>query len=110
MDNTTDQIATSAANMVVSPLTTDVRMSELSSLLTSLDESAHSDVLPGTTASEAHQARIVQKRLGLASSLFLALRAKHPPTAEHSFRMAEGESWVAELALEPSVGSAEPKA
>ena len=32
--------------------------------------------------------KLVQVRLGVASSLFAALRAKHAPTAHHSLRVA----------------------
>jgi diguanylate cyclase (GGDEF)-like protein/putative nucleotidyltransferase with HDIG domain len=39
--------------------------------------------------------RLIQVRLGLASSLFVALRAKHPPTAAHSLRVALGASALA---------------
>lgn len=40
--------------------------------------------------------RIVKNRLGIYSALFLALRAKHPPTAAHCLRVALGTSkWAA---------------
>ena len=38
--------------------------------------------------SDAHDDFLVQARLGLASSLFTALRAKDAPTAQHSLRVA----------------------
>lgn len=34
--------------------------------------------------------RLVKNRLGIYSALFMALRAKHPPTAAHSLRVALG--------------------
>ncbi len=39
-----------------------------------------------------YENRLVQARLGIAASLFTALRAKHPPTAAHSLRVAMGVS------------------
>ncbi len=42
-----------------------------------------------------YENKLVQARLGIAASLFTALRAKHPPTAAHSLRVAMGVScWV----------------
>jgi diguanylate cyclase (GGDEF)-like protein/PAS domain S-box-containing protein/putative nucleotidyltransferase with HDIG domain len=44
--------------------------------------------------------QLVQVRLGVASSLFAALRAKHAPTAHHSLRVALGcSAWGAMLGL-----------
>jgi diguanylate cyclase (GGDEF)-like protein len=37
---------------------------------------------------EQRQNQLIQVRLGIASSLFLALRTKHPPTANHCLRVA----------------------
>lgn len=39
-----------------------------------------------------YENRLVQARLGIAASLFTALRAKHPPSAAHSLRVAMGVS------------------
>lgn len=54
-----------------------------------------------TPAAEAQfENRLVQVRLGLATSLFAALRAKNPPTASHSLRVAMGcSSWAMLLDL-----------
>jgi diguanylate cyclase (GGDEF)-like protein len=42
-----------------------------------------------------HENRLVQVRLGLASSLFTALKIKHPPTASHCLRVALGcSTWA----------------
>ncbi len=40
----------------------------------------------------SYENRLVQVRLGIAASLFTALRVKHPPTAAHSLRVAMGVS------------------
>lgn len=46
------------------------------------------------------QNELAQVRLGLAASLFFAMRAKHPPTARHSLRVAIGcSSWSMLLQL-----------
>ncbi len=48
-----------------------------------------------------HQRRIedqlVRSRLGVTSALFVALRAKHPPTARHSLRVALRSTLIGEL-------------
>ncbi len=47
-------------------------------------------------SSNALEERIIKNRLGIYSALFLALRAKHPPTAAHCLRVALGISkWAA---------------
>lgn len=51
---------------------------------------------------EAANDKMVRSRLGVISSLFLALKAKHPPTAAHCFRVAIGLSkWAAWRRMEP---------
>ncbi len=50
-----------------------------------------------------YQNQLAQVRLGLASSLFAALRARHPDTAAHCLRVALGcSSWGPLLKLEDS--------
>jgi diguanylate cyclase (GGDEF)-like protein len=46
---------------------------------------------------ETVERRMIRSRLGIYSSLFFALRAKHPPTAAHSMRVALGCSKWAEV-------------
>ena len=49
----------------------------------------------------AHENKLVQARLGMASGLHAALRAKHPPTASHCLRVALGcSSWAAAMELD----------
>src|SRR5688500_4562918 len=73
----------------------DERIALLSSLLQRLEEAAQNDSLAGSPP-DAHQSQLVKMRLGMASSLFTALRAKHPATANHCFRVALGvSSWSA---------------
>lgn len=47
---------------------------------------------PAVSPEVAFENRLAQVRLGIASSLFAALRAKHGPTASHSLRVAMGSS------------------
>lgn len=56
----------------------------------------------GARAGEtAHQNQLIQVRLGLASGLFVALRAKHAPTAAHCLRVAlNGSCWSLLLELD----------
>lgn len=54
----------------------------------------HGPAVPATDALAAPGNSLVQVRLGLASSLFVALRAKHARTADHCLRVAFGcSSW-----------------
>ncbi len=71
----------------------DQQISTLTNLLSNLDES------PAVLESDkSHQDRLVRARLGVASSLFTALRSKHPPTAMHCLRVALGcSSWGLQL-------------
>ena len=69
----------------------DDRLAAVSALLASAQEPAAVAAPPETE----HENRLVQVRLGMASSLFAALRAKHASTATHSLRVAMGcSSWL----------------
>jgi diguanylate cyclase (GGDEF)-like protein len=81
---------------------TESRVAEISSLLSALEEAAAESAAPPTPPIQAkpnlvddHENRLVQVRLGLASSLFAALKHKHAPTASHSLRVALGcSTWA----------------
>jgi diguanylate cyclase (GGDEF)-like protein/PAS domain S-box-containing protein len=77
-------------------------VAEISTLLSSLDEAAaESGQSLGNARDAAHEIRLVQARLGIASGLFTALRVKHPPTASHCLRVALGcSSWAAAMGLD----------
>lgn len=87
---------------VVPPATTEQQVTNISSLLRSLEEAAAEG--GQSLASSTHQQlenKLVQARLGIASGLFAALCAKHPPTASHSLRVALGcSSWAAAMQLD----------
>lgn len=58
-------------------------------------------------ADERAEAYLVGKRLGVASSLFFALRARHAPTASHCLRVALSSScWAATMEMEPDLRDA----
>ncbi len=80
---------------------TEARVAEISSLLSALEEAAAESAVPATPppapakSADDHEIRLVQVRLGMASSLFAALRHKHAATASHSLRMALGcSTWA----------------
>lgn len=83
------------------PLAPDNQVDVLSSLLENLDQTAQPHFPAQAKADVSHQNRLAQVRLGVASSLFVALRAKHPRTAGHSLRVALAcSSWSIPLELE----------
>ncbi len=97
MDNPADR-NTSSAVLPEESLRPDAQMTELSSLLTSLDEAAQADSLSHSPEHQQHQNRMAQARLGVAGSLFTALQAKHSATADHCLRVALGcSSWTMAL-------------
>lgn len=80
---------------------TEHRVAEISTLLHALEEVASGNGLaarkesPQPAPAIKHENKLVQVRLGMASSLFAALRQKHPQSAEHSLRVALGcSSWA----------------
>jgi diguanylate cyclase (GGDEF)-like protein/PAS domain S-box-containing protein len=80
---------------------TENRVAEISTLLHALEEVASGNGLaPRKEVVQPkpvnkHENKLVQVRLGIASSLFAALRQKHPQSAEHSLRVALGcSSWA----------------
>lgn len=60
---------------------------------------------PATVPDEtALENKLIQVRLGVASGLFAALRAKHPPSAAHSLRVALGcSSWALAMNLDENL-------
>ncbi len=83
---------------------TDRQITVLSSLLESIDEVTQPRVSAKAKADAAYENRLVQVRLGMASSLFVALRARHPRTAAHSLRVAlASSSWSILLELSDEV-------
>ncbi len=58
--------------------------------------------LSPTALGEAYENHLVEVRLGIAGSLFAAIRHKHAPTAAHSLRVALGcSSWAFSFGLTP---------
>ncbi len=86
---------------------TENRVAEISSLLRSLEDAASESGLVSRTETQTstddvqHENQLVQVRLGIASSLFTALRHKHPQTASHCLRVALGcSSWALHVNLD----------
>lgn len=77
----------------------DARLGAVTDLLGSLDSMTSAAVVIGPQE-QSLENRLVQVRLGIASSLFAALQAKHAPTAHHSLRVALGcSAWATMLGL-----------
>ncbi len=83
--------------------TTDSRLNEVADLLSKLNvPPVLSPQAPLPTPEQAHENHLAMVRLGIASSLFGALRAKHPATASHCMRVAMGvSSWSLLMDLKP---------
>jgi len=88
---------------------TEHRVAEISALLSALEEVAVGSGLatePPLSCDEQiaeHENHLAQVRLGIASSLFIALRHKHPQSASHCLRVALGcSSWAYHSALDDS--------
>src|SRR5436190_1766997 len=78
----------------------DAQLGMASSLLDTIDAAAPPPASLLDSAELLLENKLVQVRLGIASSLFAALRAKHAPTAHHSLRVALScSAWGAMLGL-----------
>ncbi|HUY36669.1 MAG TPA: diguanylate cyclase [Pirellulales bacterium] len=76
-------------------------IAQLSDLLTQLDEdSAGGRPRPAVARERPLENQMVEVRLGIASSLYRALRWKHEPTAKHSLRVTLAcSAWSSRLGL-----------
>ena len=76
------------------------QVGEVASLLGSIDDTSSEAPDNLDSAELALENKLVQVRLGIASGLFSALRAKHAPTAHHSLRVALScSAWSAMLGM-----------
>jgi diguanylate cyclase (GGDEF)-like protein/PAS domain S-box-containing protein len=91
----------SGSPTAVSPVqAVEARLGAVNALLKSVEtpQPLHESLLDSGELRLENQ--LVQVRLGVASSLFAALRAKHAPTAHHSLRVALGcSAWGAMLGM-----------
>ena len=79
----------------------DSRMSELDSLLAAVEDTSHQPERQTARPDDSYENQLAQVRLGIATSLFLALKAKHGPSAAHSLRVAIScSSWAMLLGLD----------
>jgi diguanylate cyclase (GGDEF)-like protein/PAS domain S-box-containing protein len=91
--NETPELASVDAPIIPLPTAIMPRKSSLAVLLGSIDEAPQNSF--GDFDKEFGS--LIQNRLGVASSLFRALRAKHAPTAHHCLRVALRCSYLARL-------------
>src|SRR4051812_48869011 len=87
----------------VAPTVNSARqVTDISVLLNSLDEAAaESGQSVADKRDTEYEGKLVEARLGMASGLHAALRAKHAPTASHSLRVALGcSSWATIMQLD----------
>lgn len=94
LDMDSPQTPTSQADLDVSRRAKDAenRLAALSTLLDSIDNNASAYPWATKAKQSPHESQLVTARLGMASSLFIALRAKHGPTSAHCLRVALGAS------------------
>jgi diguanylate cyclase (GGDEF)-like protein len=79
-----------------------VWMAELGRLLQEL-ENVSNGAAPAPVITEQPDNQLVQVRLGIASSLYTALRCRHAPTAGHCLRVALSSSvWALAMGLAPA--------
>lgn len=99
MEPITDSAATQSGDEHIAiPTSPAEGLRSIATLLGSLEEVSEIGALTGSSTELPYQTRLTEKRLGLANSLFLALRAKHAPTAAHSLRVALAvSSWSYDL-------------
>jgi len=110
MDQTANQSA-SQADLVhpatdASAVRAEQEISKLSSLLANLDEASTARATtPAQRPTVRHDDRLAQARLGIASGLYTALRAKDPPTAGHCLHV---QGWYGEEPELQGRGSVDP--
>ncbi|HWB12227.1 MAG TPA: diguanylate cyclase [Pirellulales bacterium] len=76
---------------------------KLNSLIQQIEADGAADARPASAlAGAAAENELVEARLGIASSLYRALRWKHEPTARHCFRVTLAcSSWSTRMGLSP---------
>jgi diguanylate cyclase (GGDEF)-like protein/PAS domain S-box-containing protein/putative nucleotidyltransferase with HDIG domain len=76
-------------------------MSELSSLIAAVEETSHLPDSLAPRSGDSYENRLAQVRLGIATSLFLSLKAKHGPSAAHCLRVAIScSSWAMMMGID----------
>jgi diguanylate cyclase (GGDEF)-like protein/PAS domain S-box-containing protein len=81
---------------------TDLRQTNVGEMLSRLQEAAPSESWDAANAANhSFDNKLAVVRLGIASSLFYAMRAKHAPTAAHALRVALScSAWSERLGLD----------
>lgn len=84
----------------VGPTSADASVNQLSTLLRELQDASNADVTAPPLFSRPVDNQLVEIRLGVASSLFVALQCKHAATAGHSLRVAlTASAWAVKRGL-----------
>ncbi|MBI2826264.1 MAG: diguanylate cyclase [Planctomycetia bacterium] len=101
----TSEVQEAPRNDLHQPPSSDVvapeeRVAELTDLLADLDDPPHFGRGSSLKLSTTQENNLIQVRLGIASSLYAALKWKHEPTARHCLRVALNCSvWAHRLGL-----------
>lgn len=91
-------VENTSSSTTTSPL--ERRLDELGKLLNRLEPTPAADRTQPAVAEAVYENHLAQVRLGIASSLYVALRCKHAATASHSLRVAMGcSAWAIALEL-----------
>jgi diguanylate cyclase (GGDEF)-like protein/PAS domain S-box-containing protein len=103
----TDSIATFHLAATPAPATIvamEDPQARLGALLTGLQQSAPAAEESGPDPDARFETQLASMRLGIATSLFFALRSKHAPTAAHSLRVALCcSAWAERLGLQEAL-------
>ncbi|HEX3868840.1 MAG TPA: HD domain-containing phosphohydrolase, partial [Pirellulales bacterium] len=78
----------------------DQQVAEISQLLDTIEHPGDIDEYDRPILPRAQENELLQVRMGVASSLFAALRSKHEPTAQHCLRVSLGcSAWAARIGV-----------
>jgi diguanylate cyclase (GGDEF)-like protein len=81
----------------------DGSIGQLNSLIQQVEAESAADARPAAVVGRPAENQLVEVRLGIASSLYRALRWKHEPTARHCFRVTLAcSSWSTRMGFSPS--------
>lgn len=93
--------ALTAGGHASKPPVAEGSIQQLNSLIQQVEAESAADHHPASAAARLEdENQLIEVRLGIASSLYRALRSKHEPTARHCFRVTLGcSSWSTRMGL-----------